>query len=122
MQLNLWSGPQREAVRETVRAHCSAYDLHLVALVISHDSKPLRDVSPSFVDVLDATDCTDVPCESHSEEDAWRNSVLDEVTEPVLMARDYKNLLAEASGRVIILSNFADGRFLWMHSTSQCLH
>ncbi|KAH9981263.1 hypothetical protein BGW80DRAFT_322020 [Lactifluus volemus] len=36
MQLNLWSRPQREAVHETVRAHCSAYGLHLVALVISH--------------------------------------------------------------------------------------
>lgn len=120
MQLNLWSRPQREAVRETVRAHCSAYDLHLVALVISHDSKSLRDASPSFVDVLDATDRADVPSESHGEEDAWRNSVLGEVTEPVLMARDYKNLLAEASGRVIILSDFADGRYLWFHPINQC--
>jgi hypothetical protein len=111
MQLNLWSRPQREAVHETVRAHCSAYDLHLVALVISHDPKPLHDASPSFADTLDAADRADVPHESHGEEDAWRNTVLEEVTEPVLMARDYKNLLVEATGRVIILSNFTDGRY-----------
>jgi hypothetical protein len=110
MQLNLWSRPQREAVHETIRAHCSAYGLHLVALVISHDSKPPHDASPSFFDTLDAAHCADIPRESHAEEDTWRNSVLEEVTEPVLMACDYKNLLAEASGRVIILSNFADGR------------
>lgn len=48
--------------------------------------------------------------ESHLEEDAWRNTVIDEVTEPVLMANDYRELLAEASGRIIILSHFADSR------------
>jgi len=53
------------------------------------------------MDPLDATGRAD-------EEDAWRNTVLDEVTEPVLMAYDYRELLAEASGRIIVLSNFAD--------------
>jgi len=104
MQLNLWSRSQREAVHETVCEHCKAYDLHLVALVVSHDSKP----SLSFMNTLDATGRTDPPSESPVDEDAWRISVLDEVIEPVLMASDYKTLLAEASGRVIILSNFAE--------------
>lgn len=110
MQLNLWSRSQREAVHETVRAHCITYGLHLVALVISHDSKPLHGTSLSFVDALDVTERSDVASEGHIDEDAWRISVLDEVIEPVLMAYDYKALLTEASGRVIILSNFAEGR------------
>jgi hypothetical protein len=111
MQLNLWSRPQREAVHETVRAHCSAYGLHLIALVISHSPNRQHDASPSFVGTLDAADRADSPHKSHSKENAWRNSVLEEVTEPVLMACDYKSLLAEASGRVIILSNFTDGQY-----------
>lgn len=106
MQLNLWSRSQREAVHETVRAHCNTYHLHLVALLISHDSKPLHGTSLPF---LDAPDATESP-ETHIDEDAWRISVLDEVTEPVLMACDYKSLLAEASGRVIVLSDFAEGQ------------
>ncbi|KAI0006063.1 hypothetical protein BJV74DRAFT_801921 [Russula compacta] len=109
MQLNLWSRSQREAVHETVRAHCNTYDLHLVALVISHDSKPLRGTSLPFLDARDATEGTDISPETHIDEDAWRISVLDEVIEPVLMAYDYKTLLAEASGRVIVLSDFAEG-------------
>jgi hypothetical protein len=108
MQLNLWSRSQREAVHETVRAHCITYDLHLVALVISHDCKPLRGTSTSFLSALDVTDRSDVAPESHIDEDAWRISVLEEVIEPVLMACDYKALLAEASGRVIILTDFAE--------------
>lgn len=60
------------------------------------------------MNVLDAADRADGSHESNLEEDAWRNAVLDEVTEPVLMAYDYKELLSEASGRIIILSNFAD--------------
>ena len=60
---------------------------------------------------LDVTDRSGgVASERHIDEDAWRISVLDEVIEPVLMANDYKTLLAQASGRVIILSNFAEGR------------
>jgi hypothetical protein len=86
MPLNLWSRSQRDAVHQTVRAHCTNYDLHLVALVVSPSS----------------TDCPDVY------QDAWRISVLDQITEPVIMAYDYSALLSEASGRVIILSNFAD--------------
>jgi hypothetical protein len=89
MPLNLWSRSQREAVHETVRAHCTNYDLHLVALVISS---------------------TDRPDVSHQDQDAWRIGVVDQVTEPVIMASDYSALLSEASGRVIILSNFADRR------------
>lgn len=61
------------------------------------------------MNVLDTTDADGLH-ESHLEEDAWRNAVLDEVTEPVLMAYDYKGLLAKASGRIVILSNFADSR------------
>lgn len=108
MKLNLWSRSQREAVHETVRAHCNANDLHLVALVISSHSKTLRGTSPVFETALDSTERLDIPPETHADEDAWRNSVLDEVTEPVIMACDYKTLLAEASGRVIILTNFAE--------------
>jgi hypothetical protein len=55
------------------------------------------------------TDRSDLAPESRIDEDAWRISVLEEVIEPVLMACDYKALLAEASGRVIILTNFAEG-------------
>jgi len=62
------------------------------------------------VDALDVTERSDVASEGHIDEDAWRISVLDEVIEPVLMAYDYKTLLTEASGRVIILSNFAEGQ------------
>ncbi|KAH9005187.1 hypothetical protein EDB86DRAFT_2882124 [Lactarius hatsudake] len=105
MQLNMWSRSQRQAVHETVSAHCNAYDLRLVALIISHDSKSHPGTGPSPIDALDATVGTH---ESHLEEDAWRNIVLDDVTEPVLMAYDYRELLAEASGRIIVLSNFAD--------------
>lgn len=108
MQLNMWSRSQRQAVHETVRAHCNAYDLHLVALIVSHDSKSQTGTRPSFMNALDATGRVDGPHGSHLEEDAWRNTVLDEVTEPVLMAFDYRELLVEASGRIIILSNFAD--------------
>ncbi|KAH9079444.1 hypothetical protein EDB83DRAFT_1273031 [Lactarius deliciosus] len=105
MQLNMWSRSQRQAVHETVSAHCNAYDLRLVALIISHDSKSHPGTGPLPMDALDATVGTH---ESHLEEDAWRNIVLDDVTEPVLMAYDYRELLAEASGRIIVLSNFAD--------------
>lgn len=108
MQLNLWSRSQREAVHETIRAHCITYGLHLVALVISHDSKPQHDTSLSFVGALDVTERSGVASGGHIDEDAWRIGVLDEVIEPVLMAYDYKTLLAEASGRIIILSNFAE--------------
>ncbi|KAI0302068.1 hypothetical protein BC826DRAFT_966114 [Russula brevipes] len=109
MQLNLWSRSQREAVHQTVRAHCNTYDLHLVALVISHDSKSPRSTTLSFLNTSDTTERTDVTPDSDIDENAWRISVLDEVIEPVLMACDYKTLLAEASGRVIILSNSAKG-------------
>lgn len=108
MQLNMWSQSQRQAVHDTVLAHCNAYDLRLVALIISHDSKPHPRTGPSFMDALDATGRADGPHESDLDEDAWRNAVLNEVTEPVLMAYDYRVLLAEASGRIIILSNFAN--------------
>ena len=101
MPLNLWSRSQREAVHETVRAHCTNYDLHLVALLISSTTSPFENSS-------DSTLRPDVPPKIH--EDAWRISVVDEVTEPVIMACDYSALLSEASGRVIILSNFADRR------------
>jgi hypothetical protein len=111
MQLNLWSRSQREAVHETVRAHCITYDLHLIALVISHDCKPLRGTTLSFLNAPGATDRSDVSPEGHIDEDAWRISVLDEVIEPVVMACDYKALLAEASGRVIVLTNFAKGPY-----------
>ncbi|KAI9510888.1 hypothetical protein F5148DRAFT_491859 [Russula earlei] len=109
VQLNLWSQSQREAVHATVYAHCKTYDLHLVALVISHNSRPLRGTSLSFIDAPDVTEHTDLPPEVPIGEDAWRISVLDEVIEPVLMACDYKTLLTEASGRVIILSDFSQG-------------
>ncbi|KAI9446425.1 hypothetical protein H4582DRAFT_560210 [Lactarius indigo] len=105
MQLNMWSRSQRQVVHETVWAHCNAYDLRLVALIISHDSKSHPGTGPLPIDALDATVGTD---ESHLGEDAWRNTVLEDVTEPVLMANDYRELLAEASGRIVILSNFAD--------------
>jgi hypothetical protein len=108
MPLNLWSRSQREAVHETVHAHCTNYDLHLVALVISPTS---NGTSPSpFENASDSTDRLDVPPKIHADEDAWRISVVDEVTEPVIMACDYRTLLKEASGRVIILSNFAERR------------
>lgn len=110
MQLNLWSRSQREAVHETVRAHCTAYGLHLVALVISPHSKSLHGPSPLFENALDSTERSDVPSGNHADEDTWRTTVLDEVTEPAIMACDYKSLLAEASGRVIILSNFSESR------------
>ena len=96
MPLNLWSRSQREAVHETVRAHCTNYDLHLVALVIT----PFENAEHS----------TDVPPKIHAAQDAWRISVVDHVTEPVIMACDYSALLSEASGRVIILSDFAQRR------------
>ena len=105
MKLNLWSRSQREAVHETVRAHCNANDLHLVALVISSHS-----TSPVFETALDSTERPDMIPETHADEDTWRTSVLDEVTEPVIMACDYKTLLSEASGRVIILTHFAERR------------
>ncbi|KAH9997245.1 hypothetical protein BJV77DRAFT_984134 [Russula vinacea] len=108
MQLNLWSRSQREAVHETVRAHCTAYGLHLVALVISPHSKSLHGPTPLFENALDSTERSDVPSGNHADEDTWRTTVLDEVTEPAIMACDYKSLLAEASGRVIILSNFSE--------------
>jgi len=108
MQLNMWSRSQREAVHETIRAYCNAYDLHLVALVITPNFK--RGTSMLFENALDSTERPVVPPENHANEDAWRTSVLDEVTEPAIMAHDYKTLLAEASGRVIILSNFAESR------------
>ena len=110
MQLNMWSRSQRQAVHETVRAHCNAYDLRLVALIVSHDSKSHPRTGPSFMNALNATGRADGSHKSDLDEDAWRNAVLDEVTEPVLMAYDYRELLAEASGRIIILSNFADSR------------
>lgn len=110
MQLNMWSRSQRQTVHDTVSAHCNAYDLRLVALIISHDSKSHPRTGSSFMDALDATGRTDGPQEGDLNEDAWRTAVLDEVTEPVLMAYDYRNLLAQASGRIIILSNFADSR------------
>jgi hypothetical protein len=78
-------------------------------LVISHDSKPQHDTSLSFVSALDVTERSGVTSGGHIDEDAWRIGVLDEVIEPVLMAYDYKTLLAEASGRIIVLSNFAQG-------------
>ena len=62
------------------------------------------------MNALNATGRADGPHMSDLDEDAWRNSVLNEVTEPVLMAYDYRELLAEASGRIVILSNFADSR------------
>ncbi|KAF8274985.1 hypothetical protein EI94DRAFT_1712126 [Lactarius quietus] len=100
MQLNMWSRSQRQAVYDTVWAHCNAYGLRL-----SHPRS-----RPSFVNALDATNRADGLHESNLDENAWRNAVLDEVTEPVLMAYDYRELLAKASGRIIILSNFADSR------------
>ena len=100
MPLNLWSRSQREAVHETVRAHCTHSHLHLVALVIS----PTPNSLPGTLDRLD------VPPKINADEDAWRISVLDAATEPVIIACDYRSLLSEASGRVIILSNFAERR------------
>lgn len=112
MPLNLWSRSQREAVHETVHAHCTNHDLHLVALIISPTSNPLRGTSPpfKFENASDSTERPDVPPGIHADEDAWRISVVDEVTEPVIMACDYRTLLSEASGRVIILSNFTERR------------
>lgn len=110
MPLNLWSRPQREAAHETVHAHCTNYDLHLVALVISPTSNSLHATTPPVQNASDSTERPDVPPNILADEDAWRISVVDEVTEPVIMACDYSALLSEASGRVIILSNFADRR------------
>jgi hypothetical protein len=110
MPLNLWSRSQREAVHETVHAHCTNYDLHLVALVISPTSNSLHGTSPTFENASDSTGRIDMPPKIHADEDAWRISVVDEVTEPVIMACDYRTLLSEASGRVIILSTFAERR------------
>ena len=101
MPLNFWSRSQREAVHETVRAHCTNYDLHLVALLIStFSTSPFENTHRS----------ADLSPKIHPDQDAWRISVVDAVTEPVIMASDYSTLLSEASGRVIILSNFADSR------------
>ncbi len=108
MQLNLWSRSQRETVHETVHAHCTTYDLHLVALVISPTSRQVRATSPPFENALHSTEHPDVAPEIHADEDTWRISVVNEVTEPVIMACDYKTLLSEASGRVIVLSNCAE--------------
>ena len=111
MQLNMWSRSQRQAVHETVWAHCNAYDLRLVALIISHDPKSHLHIGPSsFTNVGDEAGRADEPHESDLDEDAWRSAVLDEVTEPMLMAHDYRALLAKSSGRIIILSNFADSQ------------
>jgi hypothetical protein len=108
MPLNLWSRSQREAVHETVHAHCTNYDLHLVALLISPSENSLHRTTSSFENTETAR--SDVPPKIHPDEDAWRISLVDEVTEPVIMACDYRALLSEASGRVIILSNFAERR------------
>ncbi len=103
MPLNMWSRSQREAVHETVNAHCTNYDLHLVALLVSPTSTPLENTE-------DSTERPDGPPNIHADGDAWRISVVDQLTEPVIMACDYRTLLSEASGRVIILSNFAERR------------
>ncbi|KAI0281435.1 hypothetical protein BGY98DRAFT_958971 [Russula aff. rugulosa BPL654] len=90
MPLNLWSRSQREAVHETVHAHCTNYDLHLVALLISPSENSLHRTTSSFENTETAR--SDVPPKIHPDEDAWRISLVDEVTEPVIMACDYRAL------------------------------
>ena len=92
----MWSTSQREKAFETVQAYCWEHELHLAALVVSPRWSENGPLPPRFSSASDAGAC--VTCE-----DVWRQRVLSEVTEPVLVALDYVQMLQEASGRLIIL-------------------
>ena len=99
ISLDMWSASQREKAVETVQAYCWKHELHLVALVVS----PRRSENGSLPPQLSRFSSESGVGACATCEDVWRQRVLSEVTEPVLVALDYIQMLQEASGRLIIL-------------------
>ncbi|THH20356.1 hypothetical protein EW146_g965 [Bondarzewia mesenterica] len=110
ISLDMWSSSQRKRAHETIKAYCHHHSLHLVALVVSSITE-----NPSFssfsVSTLSMPDkhAHGGSSDRFSHEDVWRERIVSELTEPILMANDYAWMLKEASGRVLIISTYSQG-------------
>lgn len=102
MSLDVWSASQRSRVHETIRTFCSDHDLHLVSLILC--ATPGGALCSE--DFLLAHSISLSKCE-----DIWRASFR-ATTEAIVMAEDYKSMLSEASGKIVVLSNCYQGTHL----------
>ncbi|KAI0636789.1 hypothetical protein C8Q77DRAFT_1094637 [Trametes polyzona] len=86
--LDMNSGTQRTHAVETVDAYCATHNLRLVAVIVLPTPAP----APPRPLVGDAADVS-----------AWAEIVRQCLVAPISVVHDYSNLLAAASGRVVLL-------------------
>ncbi|KAI0831496.1 hypothetical protein BC628DRAFT_1407942 [Trametes gibbosa] len=91
--LDVTSGTQRTHAAETVDAYCGTHNLHLVAVIVLHASAPAppKPLAGSAADVS-----------------AWADTVRQCLVDPISVVYDYSDLLAAASGRVVLLLTSGD--------------
>lgn len=99
MSLDVWSASQRNRVRETIQAFCSEYDLHLVSLILCGTPGATQ----QSADFLLAHSVPVGKCE------AVCGASFRAIAEPIIMAEDYKKMLTEASGRILVVSCCGQG-------------
>ncbi|KII88670.1 hypothetical protein PLICRDRAFT_41875 [Plicaturopsis crispa FD-325 SS-3] len=115
ISLDISSKSHRQHAYETIKAYCSDHLLHLAALVVlppTPDDMPSRTASQRHA----ATSSTDLGLSESrnylpvflAKDSAWKSLVTREVTEPVLLLRDYIKLLRKSAGRIIMVSGCSD--------------
>jgi hypothetical protein len=104
MSLDPSSTADRAHAYETIEAYCSRHALQLVALI----SCPC--VDDSFTNIIRRSSSPahnssqKIPSLSLASDDAWKELVAREITEPILLARDFVRMLRTSSGRIILVS------------------
>ncbi|RPD66322.1 hypothetical protein L226DRAFT_195573 [Lentinus tigrinus ALCF2SS1-7] len=96
--LDMTSSTQRIRAVETVGAYCATHSLHLVAVIVQP--------APGFIMSKPSREGLDVT--------AWGDVVGRCLVQPISLVQDYMELLAAATGRVILLH--ASGDQVWSSS------
>ncbi|KAI8998471.1 hypothetical protein BD414DRAFT_407239 [Trametes punicea] len=91
--LDMSSGAQRTHAYETVDAYCAAHHLQLAAVIVLPTSVRISTPGAPRSLVRGRTDVS-----------AWADIVRRCLVEPVSVVQDYSNMLAAASGRVVLLA------------------
>ncbi|KAI0780746.1 hypothetical protein BD413DRAFT_462578 [Trametes elegans] len=88
--LDMTSETQRTHAFETVDAYCATHNLHLVAVIVLPTSVPART-------------CIKPLASGRAGVEAWAEIVRKCLVQPISVVQDYANMLAAASGRVVLL-------------------
>jgi hypothetical protein len=107
--LDTLSKPERLRAYQTIKAYCASYSLHLVALINLPPAPKYYD-HPGTSSRTIYADQTSRKCLPLilAKDEMLQEIVASEVTEVVLVAKDYLKMVRKSSGRVVVVSGCLD--------------